>query len=156
VKIITDSTNAIAETNENDNQYIKTINVVAPAPTQVGGSGTINGRSGLASLTIQGVGKVAGRKGKTTITGGFSYSDPAVPLNFSAKKITSLTITGNQASFGGTAKIPKTSVARAQNITFTVSATDNGVPGTNDTFSISVSNGYSAIGNLTSGDILVH
>jgi hypothetical protein len=116
----------------------------------------INAPRGPASFTIMEVGRVTGRRGKVTITGSFSYSDPAAPLAFSAKKITVVTFTGNHASFGGTAKIPKTSVARAQNVTFTVNVVDNGVPGTSDTFSISVSNGYSAGGNLTSGDILIH
>ena len=39
--------------------------------------------------------------------------------------------------------------------TFTTIVTDNGTPGSNDTFSITVSNGYSATGKLTSGDILL-
>jgi hypothetical protein len=34
--------------------------------------------------------------------------------------------------------------------------TDNGTPGNNDFFSISLSNGYSASGNLTTGDIQIH
>jgi hypothetical protein len=34
--------------------------------------------------------------------------------------------------------------------------TDNGSPGTNDTFSIQLSTGYMAASNLTSGDIDIH
>jgi hypothetical protein len=88
-------------------------------------------------------------KKKTKLVGSFSYSDPATPISFSAMKITSLTFTGNQAHFSGTAKIGKTKV------TFTVDVTDNGDPGTNDFFSLHVSNGYSASGFLSSGNISV-
>jgi hypothetical protein len=37
-----------------------------------------------------------------------------------------------------------------------VDVIDNGDPGTNDFFSIQVSNGYSASGFLTSGNISIH
>ncbi len=38
-------------------------------------------------------------------------------------------------------------------VMFSVNVTDNGQPGTLDTISISLSNGYSVSGNLISGDI---
>jgi hypothetical protein len=87
-----------------------------------------------------------GRKGK--VVGSFSYSDPSASLSLDTKKFSSLVITGNQAQFSGTAKVGK-----KQKFSFTVNVTDNGNPGTADTFSISVSNGYSAAGTLTSGNI---
>ncbi|HEY2124226.1 MAG TPA: post-COAP-1 domain-containing protein [Chthoniobacterales bacterium] len=127
-----------------------------PTPTQVSGSGTVNGSSGQASFSITGVGRVTGRRNRSKITGSFSYSDPAVPLTFSAKKITSVALTGNQASFTGTAKIARTGTTHAQKVSFTVNVLDNGDPGTSDAFTISVSNGYSAGGRLTSGNILIH
>jgi hypothetical protein len=71
-------------------------------------------------------------------------------LNFRALKITSLSFNNNQAHFTGTAKIGK------QKISFSVDVIDNGDPGTNDFFSIQVSNGYSASGFLTSGNISLH
>jgi hypothetical protein len=127
--------------------------VGAPTPTRVDGSGTIialsGGQMGPVNFTIQ-VGITKNKKGKSKITGSASYN------GISAKKITSLTINGNDASFSGTAKIPKTSVARAQKVSFTIDVTGNGNPGTNDTFAIGISNGYSASGNLTSGNILIH
>jgi hypothetical protein len=89
-----------------------------------------------------------GKKGKTK--GNFTYSDPAAPLSFSATKLSALVITGNHAQFSGKAKLGKKS-----KITFTVDVTDNGDPGTLDTFSISVSTGYSAGGNLNSGNIQI-
>ena len=41
-------------------------------------------------------------------------------------------------------------------VTFSVSVTDNGEPGTSDTISISLTNGYFASGTLTSGDIRIY
>jgi hypothetical protein len=124
----------------------------APAATLVDGAGSINAPVGQASFAIQGVGMVKGKKNKSKITGSFSYNDPAVPLTLSAGKVTSVTISGNHSSFSGTAK----GSGKKGKISFTVNVTDNGLPGTSDTFSISLSNGYSASGNLTSGDISVH
>ena len=89
-------------------------------------------------------------KKKTKLIGSFSYDDPATPISFRALKITSLSFSGNQAHFTGTAKIGK------KKVTFTVDVTDNGDPGTNDFFSLNVSNGYSASGFLTSGNITIH
>jgi hypothetical protein len=87
-----------------------------------------------------------GRRGK--VIGSFSYSDSSAGLTLTAAKFSSLTITGNNAQFTGTAKVGK-----KQKVSFTVNVMDNGDPGTADTFSISVSNGYSAAGPLTSGNI---
>jgi hypothetical protein len=122
-------------------------------PTQVSGSGTINAPGGgQASFSFQ-VGLTRSNRGKVKVTGSFFYSDPAASLNLSANKIVGLAMGGNVATFGSTAKIG--SGRRKQNIGFSVSVTDNGNPGTNDTFSISVNNGYFASGNLTSGDIQI-
>jgi len=41
------------------------------------------------------------------------------------------------------------------NVTFTVTAVDSSPDGTSDTFSITLSNGYSASGTLTSGNITI-
>jgi len=90
-------------------------------------------------------------KKKTKLVGSFTYNDPNTPLAFRALKITSLSFNNNQAHFTGTAKIGK------QKISFSVDVTDNGSPGTNnDFFSIQVSNGYSASGYLSSGNISIH
>ena len=79
------------------------------------------------------------------------YNDPATPMSFHSGKITSLTFSGNQAHLTGTGK------ANGKKVSFSIDVTDNGDPGTpNDTFSIQLSNGYSASGNLTSGNITIH
>ena len=82
--------------------------------------------------------------------GSFSYDDPATPLSYNSTKITSLTFSGNQAHIAGTGKIGK------KKISFTLDVIDNGSPGTNDFFSLHLSNGYSASGNLTDGNITIH
>jgi len=45
---------------------------------------------------------------------------------------------------------------RRTKVPFTVDLSDNGYPGTLDFFSIHLSNGYSASGYVTSGDISIH
>ena len=65
--------------------------------------------------------------------------------------ITSLTVTGNRATFSGACSVNKVS-----GFTFTVDVIDNGDPGSNDFFRIRLSNGYDASGTLSSGNILVH
>ena len=89
-------------------------------------------------------------KKKSKIIGGIAYDDPASGLSFRSTKVTTLTFNGNQAHIGGSGKVGKTSVS------FTVDAIDNGSPGTNDFFSIHLSTGYSASGNVEAGDITIH
>jgi len=113
----------------------------------VEGSGSINGpHGGAADFRIDV--KLQTSKKKTKLVGSFSYTDPASNVAFSSSKISSLTFSGNTAQFTGTARL-----SRKVTVSFTVDATDNGTPRTFDFFSIHLSNGYSASGNLTSGDI---
>jgi len=88
-------------------------------------------------------------KKKTTVVGGLSYSDPASNVSFSSTKVTTLTFNGNQAHIAGTGKVGK------KKVSFSVDVTDNGFPGTLDLFSISLSDGYAASGNLATGDISI-
>jgi hypothetical protein len=67
-----------------------------------------------------------------------------------ASRLSSLTFTGNQAQFTATVRSGHT------RLNLTVNVTDNATNGTADTFSIQVSNGYSAGGSLVSGDITVN
>ena len=66
-------------------------------------------------------------------------------------KIQSLSITGNTASFSGVGRLDDGS-----RVSFNVIVTDNGSPGTSDTISISLSDGYSAAGTLIKGDIRIY
>ena len=87
------------------------------------------------------------QKGKTI--GNFHYDDPASGLSFDGIKISGLTFIGfNHARFSGIAKVSK-----KKQYSFTVDAYDNGPSGAGDQFFITISNGYSAGGALTSGDI---
>jgi hypothetical protein len=116
----------------------------------VEGDGSIDGPHGGEADFRMDV-KFQTSKKKTKVIGSFSYSDPASNLSFAASKITSLSINGNQAHFTGTAKL-----GRKSTVSFAVDVTDNGFPGTNDFFSIHLSNGYSAGGNVVSGDISIN
>jgi hypothetical protein len=115
----------------------------------VHGDGTIAASGGQASFRLDA--QRQKQKNKFKLKGSFSYSDPAAGISFSNGKLSSLTITGNHATVRGTAKL-----GRRNNVSFTVDVTDNGTPGILDTFSVSLSNGYSAGGNLTSGNITIH
>jgi hypothetical protein len=110
----------------------------------VEGNGSIAVPGGQAEFSM------AIKRTKKGINGPFSYRDRVRGFNFTASKFSSFVITGNQARFRGTAKIGKRSV------TFTVDVVDNGNPGTLDTFSIQLSDGYSASGNLTNGNIRIY
>jgi hypothetical protein len=82
------------------------------------------------------------------LEGEFGYSDHRSHVTFVTGKIQTVTINGNQGTFTGMATIGG---KHRQRVQFTVNVTANQNPATGDTFSISLSNGYSASGNLTSG-----
>jgi hypothetical protein len=77
--------------------------------------------------------------------------DPAAGMCMTKGEIQSLSITGNTAGFSGLGRLGDGSRVR-----FNVSVTDNGEPGTSDTISISLSNGYFVSGTLLSGDIRIY
>ena len=80
--------------------------------------------------------------------GEFFYQDKDARLNFTTGLITAVSITGNTATFSGSALSQGNF---GKKITFTVTVTANQTPHTNDTFSITISTGYSASGNVISG-----
>ena len=83
--------------------------------------------------------------------GPFTFCDPAAGVCITKGIIRSLSIPSNTADFSGSARLEDETKVR-----FTVSVTDNGSPGRSDTISISLSNGYSVTGTLTSGDIRIY
>ena len=121
----------------------------ATSPTDVDGHGTIDGPHGGQASFDLGV-DLQKTKKKTKIIGNVMLEDPVTPISFHSTKIASLTFNGMQAHIAGVGKIGKTTVS------FTCDVADNGYPGTNDLFSIHLSNGYSAGGNVTGGDISIH
>ena len=65
--------------------------------------------------------------------------------------ITYVTVTGNCSDIGGTATVNDNG-----SVGFQVRVCDNGEPGDNDTFSITMSDGYMALGTLGGGNIQIH
>jgi hypothetical protein len=86
-----------------------------------------------------------------SIPGHFSLCDPAAGMCTAKARVRSLSIPSNTADFSGSARLEDGSTVR-----FSVSVTDNGEPGISDTISISLDNGYSVNGTLTSGDIRIY
>jgi len=112
------------------------------------GGGFIEVNGGKANF-----GFVAGLKpGKTTISGQLNYLDHASGIRVKAETITAYDGTGTTRTFSGDATING-----AAGYTFSVTASDVAEPGRGaDTFSISLSNGYSASGTLAGGNIQLH
>ena len=108
------------------------------------GNGSISVSGGQASFTFS---EQNGKPGHHFL----SYSDPAHQFSFSTKKLSPVTVIGNHAHFTGTAKLGG---KHGPTISFTVDVYDNGA--SNDQFFLSASNGYSAGGTLTSGNIFIH
>jgi hypothetical protein len=104
----------------------------------------------------------SGAKGNFSVDGGatngvywghLNYKDQGTGMQAKATSITAYQVgaTPNARHIEGTAQI-----SGVDGYTFAVDVTDNGEPGTNDTFSISLSNGYQAGGSLSGGNIQLH
>ena len=86
------------------------------------------------------------------LEGTFGYLDKRSHINFSTGKIQTVTINGNQGAFSGIARIGGPRNKQIVNFTVTVTVNTGATP---DTFSLVLSNGYSASGNLKSGTITI-
>ena len=95
-------------------------------------------------------GFVAGMRGSTP-HGHIAYMDHGANVRLRGFGITSYTNTG-----AGSRRIVGRAALNGQQVTYTLNVTDNGSPGTGDTFALQVSNGYNASGNLVRGDIHLH
>jgi len=109
------------------------------------GSGTITVPGGMASFSFSR--RLPVKKSHPSVT----YSDPANGFSFNTRKLGPVTITGRHAHLSGTAKLGK----KGPTINFTIDVADLSGDGSGDEFSINASNGYSASGVLTSGNIIV-
>jgi len=116
----------------------------AEAATSVNGSGSIDGQGDQATFNFH-----ASQPGDRP-SGSLTFNDAAAGIAISRARVRTLTFNGNSADFGGTARL-----GDGARVTYSVSVTDNSSDGTSDTFTISLSNGYSAGGALTSGDISI-
>ncbi len=109
----------------------------------VTGGGFINKDGSKANF-----GFVAGFKpGKTTVSGQLNYIDHSSGLHVKSASVASYGGTGVCRSFAGTT---------TTGLGYTVNVCDNGEPGRADTFSISLSDGYSASGVLAGGNVQLH
>jgi hypothetical protein len=113
--------------------------------TTVDGHGAINTNDGLASFIFNA--SESGQSGSGT----FSYKDPDGGLSIAKGQIDELTIDGSSARFSGKGRTNDGSQVR-----FRVRVSDGSETGNPDTFSINLSTGYSAGGDLTRGDITIH
>ena len=80
--------------------------------------------------------------------GSLSFNDSAAGVAIARANIRTLTFNGNSADLGGTTRLEDGS-----RVIFSVSVAVNSPDGSSDSFTISLSNGYSAGGTLTNGDI---
>ena len=85
----------------------------------------------------------------TGTSGHLTYQDKAGGVKVQSRSITSLQVSGNQATIRGSCTVNKVS-----GFTFTVDVVDDG-PGPTDVFRIRLSNGYEAGGTLGGGNIEV-
>jgi Kelch motif/Galactose oxidase, central domain len=113
-------------------------------PTQASGRGTIDGQGDAASFNFR------VKQSGDRPTGSLSFNDPAAGISITRAKVRTLTFNGNSANLSGTARL-----GNGTRVTYSVSVTDNSSDGSSDTFSITLSNSYSASGTLTSGDIQI-
>ena len=114
--------------------------------TKVDGHGSIDNEGDRVTFHLR-----ASQSDENTSVGNFSFCDPAAGVCLTNAGIRSLSITGNTAALSGTAHLDD-----GTKVSYSVDATDNGEPGTSDAISITLDDGYSVGGTLTSGDIRIY
>jgi hypothetical protein len=132
----------------NDAFVTKVINIVLPSNSvgKVTGGGTINVTGGIGNFSFI----VQSQSTTGPVTGDLQFNNHASGDTVQSVTFTSLTISGNTATFSGIC------TNNGVPCTFTVNVTDNGEPGTNDSFTISISGGPAQGGTLRSGNIQIH
>lgn len=108
--------------------------------SKVIGNGTVAGSSGTITFIVK-----ASINSKNQFVADLFYNDSGANVHFDNPVVTSLVFNGIEATLKGIANVNN------RKVTFTATV-KGGSPGT---LSIDLSNGYSASGNLTSGEILV-
>jgi hypothetical protein len=117
-----------------------------PVGDFVTGGGWITASGARANFGVAGGIKNGGLWGHLT------YIDHGTGLKVKGTGVTGYEITGPVSRrIKGTAQL-----SDGSSVTYEVNVTDNGEPGRNDTFSILLSNGYNASGNLGGGNIKLH
>lgn len=116
------------------------------------------GENDAPIIKVTGGGKIDGKnvnfgfKADHAPGGNLNYKDKDADLHLISDSVDTFMAdnANNSVTFTGTAHIAD------QPVTYLVTVTDNGEPGSNDSFQIEVSNGYSKVGTLTGGNIQVH
>jgi hypothetical protein len=114
--------------------------------TKVDGHGTIDIQGDQVTFHLH-----AALSDETNRANYFSFCDSIASVCLTNAGILSLSINGNTAACSGTGRLDD-----GTKVSFNVNVTDNGSPGTSDTISITLNDGYSVSGTLTSGDIQIH
>ena len=117
----------------------------ADTPGRATGGGMIAGAGGESSVTF---GFNALSSG-TTFKGNCSVVDHALGTRVKCLDVTSYVETGNHSTFRGNAEVDGTRTG------YRIDVTDNGDPGSGDTFAIATDSGYSTGGLLTGGNVQV-
>jgi hypothetical protein len=114
--------------------------------TQISASGAISRPNNKQATFSYGY-----KVGQRTTSTAFNYRDPGSNVSISTNAVGSVTFSFNHVHVTGTYKVGTSTRS------FVADFADNGPNGAGDQFSISVSpGGYSASGNLISGDIYIH
>jgi hypothetical protein len=124
-----------------------------PPPSTPGAKITAGGwiPAGLAGIQKANFGLTAKVKANGTPSGHVTYQDHSMSRTVQSTGITSVVVSGNCAQILGTA-----TVNGSGSFGFEVDVCDNGEPGNADTFSISMSDGYSNAGTLGGGNVQIH
>jgi Beta-propeller repeat len=122
------------------------VKIAAPSVGKITGGGSISaaGNTGTFGFTVQRTSLGA------PIQGDLQYVNHGTGAKIHSVSFSSFSVTATTATFAGTC------VNNGVACTFSVSATDNGEPGDNDTFSISISGAPAEGGVLHSGNIQIH
>jgi hypothetical protein len=146
--IVTDNDGAASEPDTVD---ITVKNVVVPPPER-GTPGKITGGGAQLANGVNFGFNVRSGDG-SNVDGSLQYNDKNAGIKLHSNSMTFLQILGDSIS----GKFRGTGTANGQSVTFEIQVTDNGEPGKNDWFSISIPElGYEASGTLAKGNIQVH
>jgi len=116
---------------------------------EVNGQGAFAGPAGKKALFAFSDVENQPVPGTIYVEGVLAYQDKGSKISFQTGKIFSVMASGNEAVIRGNARVNK------QLVDFTIYVVGNQNPSTNDFYSVSLSNGYSASGNLINGFITI-
>jgi hypothetical protein len=104
-------------------------------------------------------GTPSGARGNFGVAGGIKHGafwGHLTYIDHGGSKVKGTGVTGYEVIDALSRRITGTAEADGVGVTYTVEVTDNGEPGREDTFTIALSNGYRASGNLAGGNIQLH